>query len=43
MQARVIQHEYDHLMGLVYTHRLANKKAYGYADEIEEYWKKNNE
>ena len=39
LHARIIQHEYDHLMGIVYTHRLADKKAYGYADEIEEYWK----
>ena len=41
--ARIIQHEYDHLMGIVYTDRLVNKKAYGYEDEIEEYWKKNYE
>lgn len=43
LRARVIQHEYDHLMGIVYTHRLVDKKAYGYADEIEEYWKENHE
>ena len=41
--ARIIQHEYDHLMGMVYTDRLVNKKAYGYEDEIEEYWKKAHE
>ena len=39
LQARVVQHEFDHLMGIVYTHRLVDKKAYGFADEIEEYWK----
>ena len=41
--ARVVQHEYDHLMGIVYTNRLADKRAYGFEDEIEEYWKKNYE
>ena len=39
LHARVIQHEFDHLMGILYISRLANKKAYGFADEIEEYWK----
>ena len=43
LHARVVQHEYDHLMGIVYTHRLVDKKAYGFSDEIEEYWKKNHE
>ena len=43
LHARIIQHEYDHLMGIVYTQRLVDKKAYGFADEIEEYWKNNNE
>ena len=41
--ARVIQHECDHLNGILYTSRLVNKKAYGYEEEIEEYWKKINE
>ena len=41
--ARVIQHECDHLNGIVFTHRLVDKKAYGYEDEIEEYWKKQEE
>ena len=40
LQARIIQHEYNHLMGILYTSRLADNKAFGYADEIEEYWKK---
>ena len=43
LHARVIQHEFDHLMGILYISRLANKKAYGFADEIEEYWKAKDE
>jgi len=43
LHARVVQHECDHLNGIVFTHRLLDKKAYGYEDEIEEYWKKKNE
>ena len=43
MHARVIQHEFDHLNGIVYTQRLADNKAYGYEEEIEEYWKKKHE
>jgi peptide deformylase len=40
MHARIVQHEYDHLRGCLYINRLANKNAYGYADEIEEFWKR---
>ena len=43
LMARVIQHEYDHLLGILYINRLVDKKAYGYEEEIEEYWKKNHE
>ena len=43
LRARIVQHEYDHLMGILYTRRLVDKKAFGYADEIEEYWKKKHE
>ena len=43
LHARVVQHECDHLNGVVFTHRLVDKKAYGYEDEIEEYWKKKYE
>ena len=43
LQARVVQHEHDHLMGIVYTRRLVNIKAYGFEKEIEEFWKKQNE
>ena len=39
MHARIVQHEYDHLMGVLYINRLADKKAYGFSDEIEEFWK----
>ena len=39
LHARVVQHEYDHLMGILYINRLAHKNAYGFIDEIEEYWK----
>ena len=39
INARVVQHEYDHLMGILYINRLAHKNAYGYSDEIEKYWK----
>ena len=43
LHARIVQHECDHLNGIVFTHRLVDKKAYGYEDEIEEYWKKKHE
>ena len=43
MHARIIQHEFDHLNGILYTSRLAHKDAFGYAEEIENYWKKNEE
>jgi peptide deformylase len=39
LHARVVQHEFDHLMGILYINRLADKDAYGFADEIEQYWK----
>ena len=42
IHARVVQHEFDHLMGIMYVSRLANKNAYGFVDEIEEYWKNKN-
>ena len=43
LHARVIQHEFDHLNGILYISRLAHKKAFGYTEEIEKFWKKNNE
>ena len=42
LHARVVQHEFDHLMGILYINRLADKNSYGYAAEIEEYWKEKN-
>ena len=39
LHARVAQHEYDHLMGILYINRLVDKNAYGFTEEIEEYWK----
>ena len=40
LHARVIQHEFDHLNGILYTSRLAHKNAFGYSEEIEKFWKK---
>ena len=37
LHARVIQHEFDHLNGVLYTSRLAHKNAFGYSDEIEKF------
>ena len=39
LHARVIQHEVDHLNGVLYTERLADKKAFGFEHEIIEFWK----
>ena len=41
LHARIIQHEYDHLNGILYTKRLAHKDAFGFEEEIENYWKEN--
>lgn len=43
LHARVIQHEFDHLDGILYTSRLAHKGAFGYCEEIEKFWKKNEQ
>ena len=43
LEARVVQHEYDHLMGILYINRLVDKKAFGYAGEIEKFWQENKE
>ena len=43
LHARVIQHELDHLNGILYTSRLAHKSAFGYSEEIEKFWKNNND
>ncbi len=39
LHARVVQHEIDHLDGILYTNRLSDKKAFGFEKEIVEYWK----
>ena len=41
LHARIVQHEYDHLIGMLYTKRLAHKDAFGFEEEIENYWKEN--
>tara|TARA_B100001540_G_C15704968_1_gene595689 strand:- start:268 stop:804 length:537 start_codon:yes stop_codon:yes gene_type:complete len=43
LHARVIQHEFDHLNGVLFTSRLADKRAFGFSEEIEKFWKKNDE
>ncbi len=43
LHARVIQHEYDHLDGILYTSRLAHKNAFGFSEEIEKFWKNIND
>ncbi len=39
LHARVIQHEIDHLDGILYTSRLSDDKAFGFEKEIVEFWK----
>ena len=39
LHARVIQHEVDHLDGILYTSRLSDDKAFGFEKEIVEFWK----
>ena len=39
LMATCIQHEVDHLNGVLYTERLADKKAFGFEREIIEFWK----
>ena len=41
LHARVVQHELDHLKGIIYLNRLADSRAFGFDNEIQEYWKKN--
>lgn len=43
LHARIVQHEYDHLMGVLYIHRLAKSNAFGFSEEIESYWRANDE
>ncbi len=39
LHARVVQHEIDHLDGILYINRLADEKAFGYEKEIIDFWK----
>ena len=39
LHARVVQHEIDHLDGILYTSRLTDKKAFGFEKEIIDFWK----
>ena len=39
LHARIVQHEYDHLMGILYIRRLADSRAFGFSEEIENFWK----
>ena len=41
LHSRIIQHEFDHLNGILYISRLAHKNAFGYEEEIEKFWKEN--
>ena len=43
LHARVVQHEYDHLMGIMYINRLADSRAFGFSEEIENFWKDRGE
>ena len=43
LHARIVQHEFDHLNGILYLHRLAHKDAFGFEAEIEKYWKQNED
>ena len=43
LHARVIQHECDHLEGILYTSKLVDKKYFGFLDEVQRYLKDENE
>ena len=43
LHARIVQHEYDHLMGILYINRLADSRAFGFSEEIEKFWKSRDE
>jgi len=42
LHARIVQHELDHLKGILYINRLVDNRAFGFVNEIEEYWKNKN-
>ena len=43
LHARIVQHEFDHLMGILYINRLVDSRAFGFVNEIEDYWKNEKE
>jgi len=43
LHARIVQHEYDHLMGILYIHRLVDIRAFGFNDEIKNFWQNKHE
>ena len=43
LQARIIQHEFDHLNGILYINRLVDPKAYGFSEEIKKYWQEKSD
>tara|TARA_B100000315_G_C14090090_1_gene368819 strand:- start:2 stop:544 length:543 start_codon:yes stop_codon:yes gene_type:complete len=43
LHARIVQHEYDHLMGIMFISRLADSRAFGFSEEIENFWKNRDE
>jgi len=43
LHARIVQHEYDHLMGVMYISRLSDSRAFGFSEEIENFWKSRDE
>ena len=42
-QARVIQHEYDHLIGKVFLERMRGFESLSYLKEFSRFWKKHDE
>ena len=43
MHARIVQHECDHLNGILYLARLADPRDFGFTEEINKYYKVQNE
>lgn len=43
LQARVIQHEYDHLIGKVFLERMRSLESLSYLKEFSRYWKRKDD
>jgi peptide deformylase len=43
LQARVIQHEYDHLIGKVFLERMRSLESLSYLKEFSRFWKRKDE